>query len=94
MKQSKPKKVQGKTKNEKPSGSKNVSSALVKKSKDGKSAEATLTASNGGSVATNSSLKHHLKSRSFNERQANASKVRVDSSTDFFFFLLSLFLPF
>ncbi|XWS26223.1 hypothetical protein CRYUN_Cryun26dG0012900 [Craigia yunnanensis] len=74
VKQSKPQKVQGKTKNEKPSGPKNVSSALVKKSKDGKNAEATVIASNGGSVATNSSLKHHLESRSFNERQANASK--------------------
>ncbi|XWS70431.1 hypothetical protein CRYUN_Cryun03dG0047700 [Craigia yunnanensis] len=74
VKQSKPKKVQGKTKNEKPSGPKNVSSALVKKSKDGKSSEAELTASNGGSVATNSRLKQPLKSRSFNERPANASK--------------------
>ncbi|XWS17816.1 hypothetical protein CRYUN_Cryun33cG0100500 [Craigia yunnanensis] len=74
MKQSKPQKVQGKTKNEKPSGSKNVSSALVKKSKDGKSAEAKLTSLNGGSVATNSSLKHPLTSRSLNERQANTSK--------------------
>ncbi|XP_022754493.1 protein WVD2-like 6 isoform X2 [Durio zibethinus] len=74
VKQSKPQKIQSKTKNEKPSGPKNVSSALVKKSKDGKSAEAMLTASNGGSVATNSHLKQPLKSRSFNERQVNASK--------------------
>ncbi|XVE53612.1 hypothetical protein DITRI_Ditri03aG0016700 [Diplodiscus trichospermus] len=73
-KQSKPQKVQGKTKNEKPSGPKNVSSALVKKSKDGKSAEATLQASNGGFVAKNSSMRHPVKSRSFNERKANASK--------------------
>ncbi|XP_021276901.1 protein WVD2-like 6 isoform X2 [Herrania umbratica] len=73
-KQSKPQKVQGKTKNEKPSGPKNVSSTLVKKSKDGKSAGEMLTTSNGGSVATNSRLKQPLKSRSFNERQANASK--------------------
>lgn len=74
VKQSKPQKVQGKTKNEKPSGTKNVSLVFVKKSKDGKSAEATLKASNGGSVASNSSLKQPLKSRSFNERQTNASK--------------------
>ncbi|XVF35595.1 hypothetical protein REPUB_Repub18cG0159700 [Reevesia pubescens] len=74
VKQSKPQKLPGKTKNEKPSGPKNVSSALVKKSKDGKRAEAKLTASNGGSVATNSRMKQPLKSRSFNERQANASK--------------------
>ncbi|XP_007011861.2 PREDICTED: protein WVD2-like 6 isoform X2 [Theobroma cacao] len=73
-KQSKPQKVQGKTKNEKPSGPKNVSSTLVKKSKDGKSADVMLTTSNGGSVATNSRLKQPLKSMSFNERQANASK--------------------
>ncbi|XVE97423.1 hypothetical protein REPUB_Repub03eG0018100 [Reevesia pubescens] len=73
-KQPKPQKVQGKTKNEKPSGSKNVSSALMKKIKDGKSAEAMLTSSNGGSVASNSRLKQPLKSSSFNERQANASK--------------------
>ncbi|XP_022730587.1 protein WVD2-like 6 [Durio zibethinus] len=74
VKQSKPQKVQGKTKNEKPSGPKNVSSALVKKSKDGKSAEVALTASNGGSVATNSRLKQPLKSSPFNGRQANVSK--------------------
>lgn len=84
VKQSKPQKVEGKTKNEKPSGPKYVSSALVKKSKGGKSAEAMVTASNGGSVTKNSSLKHH-QSSSVNERQANASKVRVDSTTVFFF---------
>ncbi|XVE71182.1 hypothetical protein DITRI_Ditri10aG0130400 [Diplodiscus trichospermus] len=74
VKQSKLQKFQGRTNNEKPSGPKIVSSALVKKSKDGKSEEATLTVSNGGSVATNSRLKQPLKSGSFNERQAIASK--------------------
>ncbi|XP_052489498.1 protein WVD2-like 5 isoform X1 [Gossypium raimondii] len=74
VKQSKPQKVQSKTKNEKPSGTRNASSALMKKSKDGKTAEVRLTASNGGSVATNSHLKQPLKNRSCNERQANASK--------------------
>ncbi|XWS72671.1 hypothetical protein CRYUN_Cryun02cG0060500 [Craigia yunnanensis] len=82
VKQSKPRKVQGKTKNEKPSGPKNVSSALVKKSKDGKSAEATLTALNGGSVATNSRLKQPLKSRTFNERQANANASKHSGKPD------------
>ncbi|XP_022750281.1 protein WVD2-like 6 isoform X2 [Durio zibethinus] len=74
VKQSKPQNVRGKTKNEKPFGPKNVSSALAKKSKDEKSAGVTLTASKGGSVATSSSPKHPLKSRTFNERQANSSK--------------------
>ncbi|KAB2019950.1 hypothetical protein ES319_D07G032800v1 [Gossypium barbadense] len=74
VKQSKPQKVQSKTKNEKPSGTRNASSALMKKSKDGKTTEVRLTASNGGSVATNSHLKQPLKNRSCNERQANASK--------------------
>ncbi|MBA0789909.1 hypothetical protein Gohar_014589, partial [Gossypium harknessii] len=74
VKQSKPQKVQSKTKNEKPSGTRNASSALMKKSKDGKTAEVRLTALNGGSVATNSHLKQPLKNRSCNERQANASK--------------------
>ncbi|KAK8637901.1 hypothetical protein V6N13_136355 [Hibiscus sabdariffa] len=54
LKQSKPHKIQGKTKTEKHSGPKNVSPAFVKKSKDGKIAKATLTAPNGGSVAANS----------------------------------------
>ncbi|OMO61654.1 hypothetical protein CCACVL1_23331 [Corchorus capsularis] len=73
-KQTKPKNVQAKTKSERPSGPKNVPSTLVKKSKDGKSAEATLTATNGGYGATNSRVKQPLKNRSFNERPANPSK--------------------
>ncbi|GMI81489.1 WAVE-DAMPENED 5 [Hibiscus trionum] len=74
VKQSKPQKVQGKTKNEKPFGPKTVNSALAKKNKDGKTTEVTLTPSNGGSVATNSGPKLPHKNRPFNERQANASK--------------------
>ncbi|XP_012463617.1 protein WVD2-like 6 isoform X1 [Gossypium raimondii] len=73
-KQSEPDKVQGKTKNEKPSVPKKVSPALVKKRKDGKIAKATVPAPNGGSVATNPRMKQPLKSRSLNERQANVSK--------------------
>ncbi|KAB2077534.1 hypothetical protein ERO13_A06G098218v2 [Gossypium hirsutum] len=84
VKQSKSQKVQGKTKNEKPSGPRNVSSALVKKSKDGKSAEATLTASKGGSLATNSRPKQPLQSsRSFNEKHGNASKHSEKSGAAF-----------
>ncbi|KAE8732797.1 Detected protein of unknown function [Hibiscus syriacus] len=74
VRQAKPQKVPGKTKNEKPSGPKNVSSALVKKSKDGKSEKVTSTASNGGSLATNSGPKQPLQSRSVNEKQGNTSK--------------------
>ncbi|GMJ11107.1 WAVE-DAMPENED 5 [Hibiscus trionum] len=74
LKKSQPHKIQGKTKTEKPSGPKHVSPALVKKSKDGKIANATLTAPNGGSVAANSRMKQPLKSRSLNERQANGSQ--------------------
>ncbi|KAB2024867.1 hypothetical protein ES319_D06G115200v1 [Gossypium barbadense] len=84
VKQSKSQKVQGKTKNEKPSGPRNVSSALVKKSKDGKSAEATLTASKGGSLAKNSRPKQPLQSsRSFNEKHGNASKHSEKSGAAF-----------
>lgn len=90
MKQSKPQKVQSKTKNEKPSGIRNASSALMKKTKDGKTAEVRLTASNGRSVATNSHLKQPLKNRSCNERQANASKVRVCGITGFLLFAFSI----
>ncbi|XP_039024174.1 protein WVD2-like 6 isoform X2 [Hibiscus syriacus] len=83
MKQSKPQKVQGKTKNEKPLGPKNVHSTLVKKNKDGKSTEVTLTSSNGGSVSTNSGPKLPLKNRPFNERQAKASKQSKISDAAF-----------
>lgn len=77
LKKSKP---QDKCKNEKPLGSKNVSSSLVKKSKDGKSAEVTSTASNG-SVPRTLLQKQPLKSKSFNDRQA--AKVWIDSIIGF-----------
>ncbi|XP_039007919.1 protein WVD2-like 5 isoform X2 [Hibiscus syriacus] len=83
VRQSKPQKVQGKTKNEKPFGPKTVHSALVKKNKDGKSAEATLTPSNGGSVATSPGLSLPHKNRPVNERQANASKQSETSDAAF-----------
>ncbi|KAL4303107.1 hypothetical protein GQ457_10G002620 [Hibiscus cannabinus] len=73
-KQCKPQKVQRKTKNEKPSRPKIASSASVKKSKDGNSVEARVTASNGRSISTNSHLKQPLKNGSCIERQANAAK--------------------
>lgn len=84
MKQSEPQKIQGKTKNEKLSSPGSVSSALVKKNKDGKSADVPLIASSTGSVATNSGLKQPHKNRPFSERQANASKVRVHTRTTHF----------
>ncbi|KAK5830220.1 hypothetical protein PVK06_014014 [Gossypium arboreum] len=74
MKQSKPQKVQGKTKNEKLSSPGSVSSALVKKNKDGKSADVPLIASSAGSVATSSALNQPHTNRPFSERQGNASK--------------------
>ncbi|KAK8505386.1 hypothetical protein V6N13_045825 [Hibiscus sabdariffa] len=84
VKQTKPRKVQGKTKNEKPSGPKNASSALVKKSKDDKSEKETSTAPNGGSIATNSRLKQPLQSsRSVNEKQGIASKHSEKSGAPF-----------
>ncbi|KAL4282779.1 hypothetical protein GQ457_16G000730 [Hibiscus cannabinus] len=76
-------KVQGKAKNEKHSGPKNVSSVLVKKSKDGKSEKATSTASNGDSLATNSRPKQPLQNRSVNEKQGNVSKLSEKSGVPF-----------
>ncbi|KAJ6915158.1 protein WVD2-like 5 [Populus alba x Populus x berolinensis] len=63
----------GKRGTAKPSHPKNASATQVKKGKDGRDAEVQLTVSNG-SVAVNSQLKQHLKSKSFNERQGQASK--------------------
>ncbi|KAF9681236.1 hypothetical protein SADUNF_Sadunf06G0204500 [Salix dunnii] len=57
----------------KPSHLKNVSATQVKKGKDVRDAGVQPTVSNG-SVAVNSQLKQHLKSKSFNERQGQASK--------------------
>ena len=61
----------------KPSHLKNVLAAQVKKGKDVRDAGVRPTVSNG-SVAVNSQLKQHLKSKSFNERQGQASKVEID----------------
>ncbi|GMI89289.1 WAVE-DAMPENED 5 [Hibiscus trionum] len=74
VKQCESQKVQCKTKNEKSSRPKIASSASMKKSKDGNSVEARLTASNGRSITTNSHPKQPLKNRSCNERQVNAAK--------------------
>ncbi|KAJ6924760.1 protein WVD2-like 5 [Populus alba x Populus x berolinensis] len=63
----------GKRGTAKPSHPKNASATQVKKGKDGRDAEVQLTVSNG-SVDVNSQLKQHLKSKSFNERQGQASK--------------------
>ncbi|KAL4334955.1 hypothetical protein GQ457_07G037810 [Hibiscus cannabinus] len=83
VKQSKFQKVQVKTKNEKPFGHKTVHSALVKKNKDGTSAEVTLTSSNGGSVATRSGLNLPHKNRPSIEKQSNASKQYETSDAAF-----------
>ncbi|KAL5783115.1 hypothetical protein ACOSP7_008144 [Xanthoceras sorbifolium] len=72
-KQPKPHKGQSKSKNEKPSSTKNVSSTEVRKSRDGKGSQATPTVSNG-SVGLHSHSKQSFKSRSFNDRQVNVSK--------------------
>uniref|UniRef100_A0A6N2K327 TPX2 C-terminal domain-containing protein n=1 Tax=Salix viminalis TaxID=40686 RepID=A0A6N2K327_SALVM len=68
----------GKSANTMPSNPKNVSATRVKKDKDGRDAVARNAVSNG-SVAVNSQLKQTLKSKSFNERQGQASKKSVKS---------------
>ncbi|KAJ6743690.1 PROTEIN WVD2-LIKE 4 [Salix viminalis] len=57
----------------KPSHPKNVPVTQVKKGKDARDAGVQPTVPNG-SVAVNSQIKQHLKSKSFNERQGQASK--------------------
>lgn len=64
----------GKSKNEKPSNTKNVSVAQVKKGKDEKDVGAPPSDSNG-SIASHSQPKLPLKSNSFSEMQVQASKV-------------------
>ncbi|GLU01307.1 hypothetical protein SLE2022_186190 [Rubroshorea leprosula] len=76
-KKSKPHKVQDNSKNEKHLGSNNDSSSLVKKSNDGKRAEATSTASNG-SVTRSSLQKQPHKSQSINDRQAAKQSEKLD----------------
>ncbi|KAK8684755.1 hypothetical protein V6N13_040771 [Hibiscus sabdariffa] len=67
-----------KDKNEKSFGSKTGHSTLMKKNKDEKGTKVTLTPSNDGSGATNSSLKLPHKNIPSNERQSNASKGKRD----------------
>ncbi|KAJ6674013.1 PROTEIN WVD2-LIKE 4 [Salix viminalis] len=71
----------GKSANTMPSNPKNVSATRVKKDKDGRDAVARNAVSNG-SVAVNSQLKQTLKSKSFNERQGQASKPFVNGEFD------------
>ncbi|XP_008466404.2 protein WVD2-like 5 [Cucumis melo] len=68
----KPEKAQIKSKNEKSSSLKHVSSTGVKKNKDGKEAEHLLNGS--GTGVSHSHPKQPSKSRSFNERQAQVPK--------------------
>ncbi|KAJ0031776.1 hypothetical protein Pint_12394 [Pistacia integerrima] len=75
---SKPLKGNGTSKNEKPLNPKSVSSTLVKKSRDGKNAEASSTVSNG-SVGMNSHSKQSFKTRSFNDRLPHLSKQSGNS---------------
>ncbi|XP_021901629.1 protein WVD2-like 5 isoform X2 [Carica papaya] len=71
-------KGQSKIKNEKNPGARNVSSVLIKKTKDAQNAEATTTLSNGA-VGLNSRSGQSFKSRSFNDRQVNATKQPLKS---------------
>ncbi|CAD5329730.1 unnamed protein product [Arabidopsis thaliana] len=66
-------KAQQKPRHEKLSGGKNNSSVHIKKSKEGKSADAKVAASNG-SVAPNVQTTNPLKSKSFNGREAQVTK--------------------
>ncbi|KAF8400633.1 hypothetical protein HHK36_013932 [Tetracentron sinense] len=80
---SKPQNGQGKIKNKKSSSPKHVVETLLKKSKDGKHAEATPAVSNG-SVASNSRSKQSFalatSRKAFNDRQAVESNASVDLS--------------
>lgn len=73
LKQSKPQKVQGKSKNAKVLSLKSASAAGVTKINDGKDFERTSTSN--GSAGLNSRPTQPSKSRSFNDRQAQLSKV-------------------
>lgn len=71
-KQSKPQKVQGKNKNEKPLSLKSATTATGMKSSDGK--DVSRTSASNGSVGLNSRPKQPSKSRSFNDRQVHLTK--------------------
>lgn len=67
-----------KSKNEKSSGPKHISSTGVNKNKDGKDAEQTAALLNGsGTGTTHPHSKQPTKSRSFNDRQAQVPKVII-----------------
>ncbi|KGN60099.1 protein WVD2-like 5 [Cucumis sativus] len=76
----KPEKGQIKSKNEKSSSLKQISSTGVKKNKDGKEAEHLLNGS--GTGASHPHPKQPSKSRSFNERQAQVPKQTEKSDGD------------
>lgn len=69
-------KAQRKLKHEKLSGGKNIPSVHIKKNKEGKTAGAKVAASNG-SVAPNAQTTKPLKSKSFNGREAQVTKVTI-----------------
>ncbi|KAF5743317.1 serine/threonine-protein kinase PRP4 [Tripterygium wilfordii] len=72
-KQAKSVKLQGKSKNEKPSSPRIIAATWVKKSKDERDVGTTSTFSNG-SVASNPRVKQPFKSNSSNDRQIHPSK--------------------
>lgn len=84
----KPEKAQRKLKHEKLSGGKNISSVHIKKNKEGKSADAKVAASNG-SVAPIAQTTKPLKSKSFNGREAQVTKVIIPHSLLLGFFALA-----
>nr|CAA16958.1 putative protein [Arabidopsis thaliana] len=81
-------KAQRKPRHEKLSGGKNNSSVHIKKSKEGKSADAKVAASNG-SVAPNVQTTNPLKSKSFNGREAQVTKVIIPHNLLLGFFALA-----
>lgn len=82
-KQVKPEKGQMKSKNEKSSGPKHISSTGVNKNKDGKDAEQTAALLNGsGTGTTHPHSKQPTKSRSFNDRQAQVPKQPEKSEAE------------
>lgn len=76
----KPERGQIKSKNEKSSGPKHISSTGVNKNKDGKDAEHAAGLLNGSGTGTSHPHpKRPTKSRSFNGRQAEALKVIISA---------------
>ncbi|XP_044464091.1 protein WVD2-like 6 isoform X2 [Mangifera indica] len=77
--ESKPPSGNGTSKNEKLSKSKSFSSALLKKSNDGKNTEA---AASNGSVGMNPQSKQSFTSRSFSDKQPHLSKLKQSGNSD------------